>query len=128
MTNSILNRRNVLAIACALAITGVSAPGLAKHKNKDKGHEPVVHTPSNIGLSPGYFNGRDSSGTNIRAQVKRAGRDFRVQSLKGKNGPERLYTDTGSNVYRAANGYYITVTSTRSFQWYGPHGNLVMND
>ncbi len=126
MTNPIINRRNILVLACAMAVAGISAPTLAKHKKPAPQQEAFV--PSNIGLSPGYFNGRDSSGAKIRAQVKRSGRNFRVQSLKGKNGPERLYTDTGNNVYQAANGYSITVTSSRSFNWHGPHGDLTMND
>ena len=131
MTNPVFSRRNLLTLTCAIAIAGTSAPGLAhakKKKKKKEQEQAQVVQPSDIGLSPGYFNGRDTSGTNIRAQVKRAGRDFRVQSLKGKNGPERLYTDTGNNIYRAANGYIITVTSTRSFHWNGPHGGLAMND
>ena len=116
----------MLVLACAVAVAGISAPTLAKH-NKPAPQE-TAFVPSNIGLSPGYFNGRDSSGTKIRAQVKRSGRDFRVQSLKGKNGPERLYMDTGNNIYKAKNGYSITVTSPRSFYWHGPHGDLTMND
>lgn len=125
MTNPIINRRTILALACAVAVTGISAPTFAKNKPAP---QEMAFVPSNIGLSPGYFSGRDSSGTKIRAQVKRSGRNFKVQSLKGKNGPERVYTDTGNNIYRASNGYTITVTSPRSFFWQGPHGGLVMND
>ena len=131
MPISVFNRRNLLSLACAVIIAGIAAPDFAeagKKKKKKEQQQVQVIQPSDIALSPGYFNGRDSSGTNIRAQVKRAGRDFKVQDLKGKNGPERLYRDTGNNTYRAANGYYITVSSTRQFYWKGPHGALTMND
>ena len=132
MTNPMLNRRNLLAMACALAITGcVSVDTPDQGGGGGDTIDPPPPPPpvqSGIPLSPGYFNGRDGSGDKIRAQVKRDGRDFRVQSMKGKNGPERLYRDSGNNVYVASNGYSIQVTSARSFQWNSKHGNIAMND
>ena len=138
MTNPLLNRRNLLAMACALAVTGCVTvdygppPGGGGGGGGGGGIEepppPPAPDPSDIALSPGYFKGRDSTGDRIRTQVKRDGRDYRVQSLKGKNGPERLYRDQGGNLYVAGNGYSIRVSSARSFYWEGPHGSLVMND
>ncbi len=136
MSEHFLNRRNLLALACALAVTGCvytpadygSPPPSGGGGGVVEPPPPPAPDPSDIALSPGYFKGRDSSGDSIRAQVKRDGRDFRVQSLKGKNGPERLYRDKGNNVYVASNEFTIQVTSPRSFQWSGPHGYITMND
>ena len=136
MPDTILNRRNLLALACALAVTGCvytpadygSPPPSGGGGGVVEPPPPPAPDPSDIALSPGYFKGRDTSGDRIRAQVKRDGRDFRVQSLKGKNGPERLYRDVGNNVYVASNEFSIQVTSPRSFLWSGPHGYITMND
>lgn len=138
MSDTIFNRRNLLALACALAVTGCvytpadygSPPPSGGGVEPPPPPPPPVEqvNPSDISLSPGYFKGRDASGDRIRAQVKRDGRDFRVQSLKGKNGPERLYRDVGNNTYVASNEFSIQVTSPRSFLWSGPHGNITMND
>ncbi len=131
MSNAVFNRRTFFALLSAVAVSGCVADTGGGGISPPPPPPPPIETgppPSNIGLSPGYFSGRDGAGTKIRAQVKANGRDYRVQSLKGKNGPERLYRDQGGNLYQASNGYSIRVSSSRSFFWNGPHGGLTMND
>ncbi len=131
MSHPVNVRRLFVALLGAVALSGCVADTSGGGIVPPPPPPPPVDTgppPSDIGLSPGFFSGRDGAGTKIRAQVKANGRDYRVQSLKGKNGPERLYRDQGGNKYRASNGYTIRVTSSRSFYWNGPHGGLTMND
>jgi hypothetical protein len=73
-----------------------------------------------------FYNGRDGSGTKIRAFVSRSGEIIRVDSKTGRNFSQ-TYRYSNGNTY-VGGGYSVTVTSPRSFTWNGPFGRVTMND
>lgn len=91
------------------------------------GYEPPApQGPSILLQASSFYNGRDSSGTRIRAFVTRSGELIRVDSKTGRNFSQ-TYRYSNGNTYRAG-GDSVTVTSSRSFIWNGPLGQVVMND
>lgn len=126
MTDSNLNRRNFLFLACAVTAASATVPALAKQKS--------TFSPSTIDINTGVFKGRNKHGKLVRLRVKRSGRDFTVQDITGKNHPPRLYKDQGNNIYRYQNGsgsrvYWVEVKNSRQFIWSGTGwGTITMND
>lgn len=90
--------------------------------------EPQIQStgPSIFLQANSFYSGRDSRGKKIRAFASCTGEIIRVDSKTGRN---------FSNTYRYADGntyasgrYMVTVTSSRSFIWNGPFGQVTMND
>lgn len=133
-----IRRTTIIAMIGAFALAGCTVtvpenggyppPGGGPSPSPSPGPAPAPQPsgPSILLQASSFYNGRDNSGKKIRAFVARSGEIIRVDSKTGRNFSQN-YRYTSGNTYRSG-GYSVTVTSSRSFVWNGPFGNVTMND
>jgi hypothetical protein len=134
MTKAITTRRVALAALATAMIAGVAAPAMSgpflmptPSITATPEYAPI-QVVSGISLSPGEFKGYDGRGKKQRVRIKTAGNGYTLQTLTGRNSGQVFYVDQGNNMYKAADGTTLQVTSRRSFVWNGWLGTISMND
>ncbi|MEM1376632.1 MAG: hypothetical protein AAGG69_04510 [Pseudomonadota bacterium] len=131
MTNATSLTASAIALALATALTATPANAFlnAPIQSPTITNDLIVDVQAaQFSLSPGDFKGFDGSGKRQRVRIRTAGNGYTLQTLTGRNSGQVFYVHKGGNIFQAADGTTLEVTSRRSAVWNGWLGRIALND